>query len=203
MSLCCAPRGHKRGAQVFTTVIMKLTTLNETLTLFKLRHCESLSVLLKSFWFPLICISLPLSSFAGVPVHRSLWKEGSNRKFSSWLVLTAGPDLNGLQCMREQLQPLNKMCVFPMFHSFTGLINTSAVEPTGLCSCKGSIWCESQRGIFTWRTGALCPSWGCPCVLVVPWWIWLFPAHLANTRVALAEEQTHPSLCVFVLWLPF
>lgn len=72
----------------------------------------------------------------------------------------------------KQLQPLNKTRVFHVT-----LIIPWADEP--LCygtywslSCKGSLWHESPRGIFTSR------AWGHPCVLVVPGWIWLFPAHL-------------------------
>lgn len=190
--------------EVLTKVTMKLTILNETLILFKLsKHYESLSVLLKSFWFPPICISLPLSSFAGLPVHRSLWKEGSKRKFSSWLELTEGPAFNGLLLgvwETEQLQPLNKICVFhvTLIHwADKHLCYWTYWSLHLVLKPKWDLYQQSRGAVSLLRTSL------CPCIAMLDLALSCTSAGWWQTPEALAEGQTHPSLCVFDLWLPF
>lgn len=105
----------------------------------------------------------------------------------------------------EQLQPLNKTC-FPYCINSLGWQAPLLLNLLVFAAAKAAFDVKAKGGALPAEQGGYVPHKDMLVSLQRHDGFGSF-LHIyqmmANTRVALAEEQTHPSLCVFDLWLPF
>lgn len=94
---------------------------------------------------------------------------------------------------------------FPCYMNSLGWQTPLPLNPLVFAPAKAAFGLEAKVGFYQQKRGdvSLLRTSLCPCSATVDLALPCTSARWWQTPEALADEQTHPSLCVFDLWLPF